>query len=73
MVDKKKAYFNDVKGLIIEKMDTISMRMVTDNEISDFDLELLQMAVEKLKDYNDYVASKNFAESFVGVDSILPR
>ena len=34
VVDKKKAYFNDVKGLIKEKLDVIDMRMTTDTEIS---------------------------------------
>ena len=72
-VDKKKAYFNDVRGLIKEKLDVIDMRMTTDTEISEFDIELLEMAIYKLREYNEYAASKNFAESFVGVDSILPR
>lgn len=72
-IDKKKAYFNDVKGLIKEKLDVIDMRMTTDTEISEFDIELLEMAIDKLREYNEYASSKNFAESFVGVDSILPR
>ena len=67
IVDKKKAYFNDVKGLIVDKVDIISMRMTTDNQISDFDLELLEMAIGKLKEYNDYIGTKDFAESIVGI------
>ena len=67
MVDKKKAYFNDVKGLIKEKLDVIDMRMTTDTEISEFDIELLEMAIGKLKEYNDYIGTKDFAESIVGI------
>ena len=70
MVDKKKAYFNDVKGLIKEKLDVIDMRMTTDTEISKFDIELLEMAIYKLREYNEYAASKNFAESIVGFDQL---
>ena len=73
MIDKKKAYFNDVKDLIKKKLDIIEMRMTNENEISEFDIELLEMAIDKLREYNEYAASKNFAESFVGVDNILPR
>ena len=42
MANKKKAYFNDVKGLIKEKLDVIDMRITTDTEISEFDIELLE-------------------------------
>lgn len=73
MVDKKKAYFNDVKGLIKEKIDIIEMRMNNEVEISDFDFELLEMAIGKLKQYNEYAAAKKLAESFVGTDNLLPR
>ena len=73
MVDKKKAYFNDVKGLIKEKVDVIEMKMASDIEISEFDFELLELAIDKLRDYNDYAASKKLADSFVGVENIIPR
>lgn len=73
MVDKKKAYFNDVKGLIKEKLDVIDMRMTTDTEISEFDIELLEMAIDKLREYNEYATSKKvekeveeFANSIIG-------
>ena len=73
MVDKKKAYFNDVKGLIKEKVDVIEMKMAADIEISEFDFELLELAIDKLKGYNEYTSNKKFADTFVGVDNILPR
>lgn len=72
MLDKKKAYFNDVKGLIKEKLDIIDMRMTNNTEISEFDIELLEMAIVKLRGYNEYVVNKNFAENIIGTDT-FPR
>ena len=69
-VDKKKEYFCDYKNLAVEKLKKIETTILNEEEISDFDIELLEFSIEQIKcEYNSYIQTKKLAENIVGVKS----